>query len=92
MAQLRAEILATGRVQGVCFRHYTQQTAEQYGITGWVRNRPDGSVEAVFEGDENAVRNAVDWCRSGPDYARVDDLWVKWEEATGEFNVFSVRN
>lgn len=91
MGKIRAEVRVNGRVQGVCFRHYTQQTAEEHGVGGWCRNRPDGSVEAVFEGEEAAVRAVVDWCRQGPKLARVDDLQVEWTVASGEFSGFAVR-
>ncbi len=90
MSKLRAEVHVSGRVQGVCFRHYTQKTAQQHGVSGWCRNRPDGSVEAVFEGEESAVRAVVDWCRQGPDLARVDALQVEWTTASDEFIGFNV--
>jgi acylphosphatase len=92
MAQVRAEVLISGRVQGVCFRHYTQKTAQSQGVRGWCRNRPDGRVEAVFEGEESAVKAVIDWCRRGPELARVDDLQLSWADATGEFGDFSVRH
>lgn len=63
-----------GRVQGVAFRAHTWQRARALGVCGWVRNRPDGSVEAVFEGDPEAVAQAVEACRSGPRWASVETL------------------
>lgn len=90
MANIRAEVRVSGRVQGVWFRQSTKNTAEQYGIFGWCRNNPDGSVEAVFEGEETAVKTTVSWCKNGSDLARVDDLQVKWEIATGEFDQFQI--
>lgn len=76
----RARVLIGGVVQGVSFRWYTQQRASMLGLTGWVRNLPDGRVEAVFEGSEDAVREMVAWCGTGPRYASVDDVDVTWEK------------
>jgi acylphosphatase len=77
-------------VQGVFFRAEAQARAESLGVAGWVRNAEDGSVEAVFEGDEERVESMLDWCRRGPSGARVDDVEVETEEPTGETS-FSVR-
>ena len=71
-------------MQGVFFRAEARSRAESLGIAGWVRNAEDGSVEAVFEGDEARVRSMVDWCRRGPSGARVDEVEVKTEEPSGE--------
>jgi acylphosphatase len=71
-------------VQGVFFRAETRVRAESLGLTGWVRNAPDGAVEAVFEGDPERVESMVEWCRRGPSGARVDELDVIPEEPTGE--------
>jgi acylphosphatase len=60
-------------------------------LTGWVRNTPEGGVEAVFEGDKEKVEKALDFCRRGPEGARVTDVDVKWEEYKGEFSGFSVK-
>ena len=70
----------TGRVQGVSFRWYTQEQARSLGVTGWVRNEPDGSVLVHAEGEDDAVDALVAWCRSGPSLAHVSDLAVR--EAT----------
>ncbi|MFA7535040.1 MAG: acylphosphatase [Desulfuromonadales bacterium] len=91
MKPLRATVRIRGRVQGVSFRYYTSRTAEQHAVGGWVRNLPNGDVEAVFEGSESAVRQVVEWCRQGPDAARVDEISIDWEEARGEFDSFRVR-
>ena len=90
MAFSRAAVRVTGRVQGVWFRQSTKQTAENFGVTGWVRNNPDRSVEAVFEGSKEAVQAVIDWCKYGPEMARVDGLEVSWQPATGEFPNFRV--
>jgi len=91
MTQIRAEVRITGRVQGVWFRQSTKQTAEKYGVRGWVCNRPDGSVAAVIEGERQNVQAVIDWCKYGPELARVDDLQVEWSNPTGEFSGFRVR-
>jgi len=90
MAKARAEVRITGRVQGVWFRQSTRQTAAGFAVTGWVRNNPDGSVEAVFEGEEAAVKAVINWCQTGPELARVDSVSAKWRAATGEFAGFAV--
>ncbi len=82
--RVRAHVWVTGRVQGVWFRGATAEEAERLGVAGWVRNLPDGRVEAVFEGRRSAVEVAVGWCRRGPRSARVDRLEVTWEEVAGE--------
>ncbi|MCK4622562.1 MAG: acylphosphatase [Desulfuromonadales bacterium] len=90
MPQVRAEVRVTGRVQGVWFRQNTLQKAEKYAVKGWVRNNPDRSVEAVFEGEENAVRAVVAWCRNGPELALVADVQLEWKTTTGEFTDFRI--
>ena len=91
MSDTRASIVVSGRVQGVSFRYFTQRRAEDLGVTGWVRNCDDGTVEALFEGEDGAVRQAIDACRQGPPAARVDRVEVDWQVFTGEFSGFSVR-
>jgi acylphosphatase len=87
---LRAHVFVSGRVQGVNFRWYTQRKAQDLNLTGWVRNLWDGRVEAIFEGQEKAVRAAVAWCHTGAPSARVDNVEVNYEEPTGEFNRFRI--
>jgi acylphosphatase len=89
--QVRARVVMGGRVQGVWFRASTQERARELALTGWVRNRHDGKVEAVFEGPSSAVRRMVAWCYRGPRMAQVRDVELEWEEPTGEFEGFSVR-
>ncbi len=79
-------LLIRGRVQGVGFRYATVRTAERIGVTGWVRNRADGSVEAVVQGTAEAVEAIVAWARRGPEAAIVESLEVF--EAEGEFASF----
>jgi acylphosphatase len=85
----RAHVYVSGYVQGVNFRWYTTERARQRGLGGWVRNTPDGRVEAVFEGAEEDVRSMVEWCREGPRHADVSDVEVLWEEPEG-LNSFDV--
>ena len=90
MAGTRAHVILTGDVQGVFFRGTTRLEAERRGVTGWVRNRPDGSIEAVFEGESIAVEQIVNWCRTGPPRAEVENLDVEYSDYQGEFVRFSV--
>jgi acylphosphatase len=87
----RVHVFISGRVQGVFFRASTKEEADGLGITGWVRNVPDGRVEVVFEGDEVPVESMLSWCHRGPTGSRVSDVEVKREEYRGEFDTFSVR-
>ena len=75
-------LLIEGRVQGVGFRYSCRQ--EVRDVAGWVRNLPDGRVEAVFEGGRDAVDRAIEWCRHGPPSAHVDAVDVAWEDVRGE--------
>jgi acylphosphatase len=80
---VRRRVVAHGRVQGVFFRGSVRQRARSEGVAGWVRNRPDGAVEAVFEGPPDAVERLVDFARSGPRSADVDRAEVSEEEPEG---------
>ena len=80
---VRAHVVISGRVQGVCFRAYTVDEATAVGIAGWVRNTSDGRVEAVFEGEKSAVETMIAWCRKGPPAARVNGVEVIWGEPQG---------
>ncbi len=84
-------VIVRGRVQGVAFRHHTARTAARHDVSGWVRNLSDGSVEACFEGEEDDVLAMVQWCRRGPEAARVDELIEKAGEYTGACTGFSIR-
>jgi len=90
-AATRAHLIISGLVQGVFFRHHTRKNAIRLDLTGWVRNRPDGNVEAVFEGTEENVALMIDWCRTGPPSARVTDVEITREEATHSFSDFTSR-
>lgn len=91
MADTRAHVYVSGRVQGVSFRYYTVREAERRGVSGWVRNLFDGRVEAVFEGEDSAVEHMVNWCRGGSPAASVSDLEVSWSEPKGDLEGFRVR-
>lgn len=91
MPSARAHIVVSGRVQGVFYRGFAEETAAALGLAGWVRNTPDGNVEAVFEGDRASIEKAIRLCYDGPPAARVDNIEVRWEEFKGEFRSFSVR-
>ena len=86
----RRRVVVQGQVQGVNFREEARRAAEGAGVSGWVANRDDGGVEAVFEGDPDAVERLVDWCRSGPGGAQVENVDESEEEPTGESG-FEVR-
>jgi acylphosphatase len=81
---IRVRVIVTGRVQGVWFRDSCQQQARAEGLTGWVRNRSDGAVEAELEGPPAAVERVVAWCRSGPPRARVDAVATATVPLVGE--------
>jgi len=79
----RLHVWVDGRVQGVFFRDSTRRKALELGLSGWVRNLPDGRVEAVFEGEESLCRQALDFVRTGPPAARVTGVEHRWEEEEG---------
>jgi acylphosphatase len=81
---VRQRVVVHGRVQGVLFRDSCRQQATVHEVSGWVRNRADGAVEAVFEGEREAVEALTAWCRSGPSHAQVERIDVAEEQPTGE--------
>jgi acylphosphatase len=91
VAAARAHLLVSGRVQGVYYRQSTVEEARRRGLTGWVRNLPDGRVEAEAEGERAEVLALVEWCRSGPPAARVDGVEVAWMAPTGADHGFGAR-
>jgi acylphosphatase len=88
---IRVQLRIRGRVQGVFFRESTRTEAQRLGVKGWVRNLPDGDVEAVAEGPAGEVESLVRWCHHGPPAARVDEVRREDGTHTGEFEVFEVR-
>jgi len=91
MTLARVHIYVSGRVQGVFYRSNTRRKALELGITGWVRNLPDGRVEIVAEGEREKLERLIEWCRHGPPLARVEDLEIIWEEPRGEFDSFTIK-
>lgn len=86
----RVELHVIGKVQGVWYRASAQAKAQELGLTGWVRNMPDGSVHAVAEGPRPALEAFIEWCRRGPPNARVDEVLPTFHTPTGEFDSFAV--
>ena len=80
----RVHVRIHGHVQGVFFRAETRSRASSLGLGGFIRNLPDGSVEAAFEGDAARVDSMLEWCRRGPSGARVERVDVEWEEPSGD--------
>jgi acylphosphatase len=87
---VRRRVLVHGRVQGVFFRDSARERARAHGVAGWIRNRPDGAVEAVLEGAPEAVERVVRFCETGPPQAQVARVEVSEEEPEGLYG-FSVR-
>jgi acylphosphatase len=87
----RAHVVVSGRVHGVWYRASTCDKAEQLGLGGWVKNRSDGTVEAVFEGPIERVKEMIGWCHHGPPLAEVANVEVTYQEYQGEFAGFSIQ-
>ena len=90
MKDIRVHLIVEGRVQGVCYRDSTRIKAEELGINGWVKNRPDGTVEIAAEGSEVNVREFVQWCHYGPPYASVSKVIESSQEFRNEFDSFNI--
>jgi acylphosphatase len=90
MSTKRVQVIIRGRVTGVFFRAATQREAKRLGISGWVRNRQDGTIEFVAEGEEDGIKEMISWAQHGPSAARVDDVDVRWRSYTGEFSDFRI--
>lgn len=86
----RLHLIIEGLVQGVGFRQATVQTAKMLSLTGWVKNLPDGHVEAVAEGSEDKLQDFLKWAQQGPRGARVTEVHVRWLDALGEATDFRV--
>ena len=87
---IRAELVITGRVQGVFYRGSAQDEGERLGLTGEIANLPDGSVHALVEGPKDKVEQFIAWCRRGPPSAKVEEVKVSWGEPRGDFRGFRV--
>lgn len=90
MRRVRAHLYISGQVQGVFFRYETRRLAKELGVGGWIRNLPDGRVEAVFEGEEDAVEKLVQFCHRGPPAAKVTNVEVGYEAPKGEDRNFII--
>jgi acylphosphatase len=91
MEYLRALVIIHGIVQGVFFRASTRDEAIRIGVGGWVRNLPDSTVEALFEGEKKKVEEILGWCHKGPPGAQVSKVDVFWEPYKGEYHRFDIR-
>ena len=89
-ANVRLEARIRGRVQGVAFRWHTRSQARRLGLTGWVRNLPDGSVRLVAEGERENLEGLAAWLEHGPDHARVDRSDLHWSDAAGTWTDFHI--
>lgn len=89
--KVAAEIFVSGRVQGVYYRAFTEQEANLLGLTGYVRNLPDGRVQVEVEGDRKALEELINRLWKGPSHARVTDVQVSFRPAQGKFTAFSIR-
>ncbi|MBI4511664.1 MAG: acylphosphatase [Deltaproteobacteria bacterium] len=92
MERARFRAVVTGRVQGVSFRAWTAQEAHRLGLSGWVRNLPDGSVELEAEGPKAALESLLACCKEGPPLAHVASVRAEWKDPTGENHGFRVRH
>lgn len=90
LMKVRAHILVSGIVQGVFFRFNTMKKAQECGLNGWVKNRRDGKVEVLCEGEKDNVQLLVNWCKKGPEGSFVSSTEVTWEEYIGEFETFQI--
>ena len=91
MNKIRAHIFVSGRVQGVFFRVGTRKKANKFGVSGFVRNLSDGRVEAVLEGEKEAVEKVIRWAQKGSFFSKVDNLEIKPEEYRGDIEGFEIR-
>ena len=87
----RVHLFISGRVQGVFFRWTVKQKARKIRIRGWVKNLPDGQVEAILESEKEKAEELIEWIKKGVHLAKVDDIKIKWEDYQNEFDNFEVR-
>ncbi|UCH71736.1 MAG: acylphosphatase [Thermoplasmatales archaeon] len=88
--RLNVHVIISGKVQGVWFRVSTKQKAEQLGINGWVKNTHEGDVEAILQGEEEPVKEMIEWCRHGPALAKVKKVKIKNKTQTRIFDGFHI--
>jgi acylphosphatase len=89
--KINVNVLIYGKVQGVWFRASTKKKADEIGLTGWVKNRTDGCVEAVFEGEEKQVNKMINWCRQGPPLSNVKKIEIKNQKLDNKINGFHIK-
>lgn len=90
MAKKQLHVILRGRVQGVFFRSQAKERAKDLGLHGWIRNNPDGTVEAVFEGDEIILERILTWCRKGPELAEVAQVQAQYISSRNEYKEFKI--
>jgi acylphosphatase len=90
MGLKQVHLFVRGRVQGVFFRASSQREAKRLGLTGWVKNRPDGGVEILAEGEEDGLKELIGWANRGPSAARVERVDVRWRSFAGDFSDFRI--
>jgi len=90
MEKARVHVFISGLVQGVFFRWNTKKMADKLQLSGWVRNLPDGRVEAIFEGNKENIEKMIEWCKKGPPEAIVEKVETLWEEYKGEYKGFKI--
>ncbi len=90
MGLKQVHVFVRGRVQGVFLRASAQREARRLGLTGWVKNRADGAVEILAEGEEEGLKDLIGWAKHGPTAARVENVDVRWRGFAGEFSDFRI--
>jgi len=88
--KINAHVIISGKVQGVFFRANTKKKAIEYGLTGWVKNTSDGCVEAVFEGEEDKLKDMIKWCKIGPKLSKVTSVKIKYNNFLKEYKDFKI--
>ena len=84
-------VIIQGSVQGVFFRDSTREKAQQLNLTGWVRNNSDGTVEAIFQGEENNLKKILEFCNQGPSSAKVEKVKVEWQDISENLSEFTIK-
>ncbi len=87
----QAVIIVFGQVQGVFFRIFVKDTADELGLVGLVKNAADGTVKVLAEGEEEKLKKLISYCKEGPKFAKVDKVEIKWQEAAGQFSNFAIK-
>lgn len=90
MSHRQVRVTISGLVQGVGFRHSLCRQARERGISGWVRNRGDGAVEALFQGEMDSIDDLIEWCRIGPAFAEVSEVHVIWQNGEKSLDSFDI--